>query len=131
MIKRKKTLLFLFLVVLLGVYFGYKYIYKEHRDIANEEVTYALKLADLDSAYSVDVDNANTKFLDQTIAVSGIVTTIDKNNNSAMLDGKINCNFQDVKNISLNSSIIVKGRFIGYDELLEEYRLDECTISKQ
>ena len=48
-----------------------------------------------------------------------------------MINNKIFCKFDNIVNkININDSIVVKGRCIGYDELLEEIKLDQCSIVK-
>jgi hypothetical protein len=32
--------------------------------------------------------------------------------------------------LKVNDSVTVKGRCIGFDDLLEEIKLDQCTIKK-
>jgi hypothetical protein len=47
-----------------------------------------------------------------------------------MIDDKMNVIFTDSipKNISENQTINVKGRFIGYDDILEEFKMDQVSI---
>ena len=78
------------------------------------------------------IDNskqAEYKYLNQTITVSGVITSFNTEN--IMINNKIFCKFDNIVNkININDSIVVKGRCIGYDELLEEIKLDQCSIVK-
>lgn len=128
MFKIKKAFLISFFVLCVIVYLGFKFIYKEHRDISKESAEYVLKLDDLNKDYSESFDNSNTKYLDKTIVISGMITHVDEINNTVMVDHKISCQFKENPNVVNNTIITIKGRFIGFDELLEEYKLDECSV---
>ena len=48
-----------------------------------------------------------------------------------MLDHGIYCqllNASDHKELTAGGEVKIKGRFIGYDDLLEEVKLDQCLI---
>ena len=113
----------------IGIYF---YIYQEHRDISAEDANFSLTVKDLQGEFTADAVGANAKYLDKTIEVSGLVTSIDMANHSIVLDEKLSAVFKDsvLGGIKLQNSIIVKGRFLGYDDLLEELKLDEASLSK-
>ncbi len=124
---KKIILVVLFLVVLVG---GYFYVYKEHRDIAKEEVSYEIAVPVLFSEYQYNESAANTKYLDKTIVVSGKVSSLNLETQSMVLDEKLFATFLDKipSTIEPNSQIKVKGRLIGYDSLLEEIKMDQCII---
>lgn len=123
---RKYLLLIVLLVIMI---IGYNYVYKEHRNIQSESPEHILTSAALISTFNSNISQAEKKYLNKTLEVSGIVSEI--NNNSLTLNGKIFCQFQNQikKHIILKDSIVIKGRCIGYDALLEEIKLDQC-ISK-
>ncbi len=116
-------------LVSIGLYF---YMYKDHRDVATEETKFVLTVKDLQAEFVSDAVAANAKYLDKTMEVSGIVTSIDMANHSIVLDEKLSAVFKDsiLGGIKLQNSIKVKGRFLGYDDLLEELKLDEASLSK-
>lgn len=124
---RKIILGVLFLLALIG---GYFYIYKEHRDIAKEEVSYEIAVPALFSEYQSNESTANTKYLDKTIVVSGKVSSLNMETQSIVLDEKLFSTFLDKipSTIKPNSQIRIKGRLIGYDSLLEEIKMDQCVI---
>lgn len=124
---KKIILLVFFLLVLVG---GYFYVYKEHRDIAKEEVSYDIAVPALFSEYQSKESAANAKYLDKTIVVSGKVSSLNKETQSLVLDEKLFAKFLDKmpNTIEPNSQIKVKGRLIGYDSLLEEIKMDQCII---
>lgn len=124
---KKIIFLVLFFLVLVG---GYFYIYKEHRDIATEEVSYDIAVPALFLEYQSNESAANAKYLDKTIVVSGKVSSLNKETQSMVLDEKLFATFLDKipNTIEPNSQIKVKGRLIGYDSLLEEIKMDQCII---
>jgi hypothetical protein len=129
---KKKILIAGILIVgllFVGIYF---YMYQEHRDISTEDANFSLTVKDLQAEFTADAVGANAKYLDKTIEVSGIVTSIDMGSHSVVLDEKLSAVFKDsvLGGIKLQNSIKVKGRFLGYDDLLEELKLDEASLSK-
>lgn len=129
--KKKILIAGILIIVLLsvGIYF---YMYQDHRDISSEEANFNLTVKDIQAEFTADVVSANAKYLDQTIEVSGIVTSIDIASHSVVLDEKLSAVFKDtvLGDIKLQNSIKIKGRFLGYDDLLEELRIDEASFSE-
>ena len=116
-------------LLLLGVYF---YMYQYHRDIETEEAKFVLTVKDLQSQFASDAVAANAKYLDKTIEVSGTITNIDQASHSLVLDEKLSAVFKDsvLGDIKLQSSVKIKGRLLGYDDLLEELKLDEASFAE-
>lgn len=126
--KNKSWFVFFFIVILIAS--AYIYIQKPHRDITNETVEFSISSDALLKEFLVNEANASAKFLDNTIVVYG--TLSENNNNFLVLDNKIYCNFEiEPPEISLNSTLTVKGRCIGFDVLLEQVKLDQCSILDQ
>ena len=49
-----------------------------------------------------------------------------------ILENTVFCLFtQKTKEKLINNKVTVKGKCIGYDELFQEVKLDQCTINKQ
>jgi hypothetical protein len=127
---KKKVILFFLLICIVS--FGvYSYLYKSHRNISDEKASYSLNTNQLIEEYSNDEDLANSTYLDKVISVSGKVTQINVKEKSITVDEKLSgLVINDLSQIKVNDSIIFKGRFIGYDELLEEVKMDQITIIK-
>jgi hypothetical protein len=64
--------------------------------------------------------------LNKTVQISGKVTNVV--DNVITLDEKVSCQLQVSKKVGVGSQIIIKGRVTGYDDLLEELKLDQCLI---
>jgi hypothetical protein len=117
-------------VVLLVLFFiVYKFVYKSHRNISDEESSFTVTSNQLIDAYAKDENAANAKFLDKTITVKGKISSLNEMDNSVTIDDKL-FGILNEKNTTLkiDDSITFKGRFIGYDELLEEVKMDQITI---
>ena len=120
-------------IVLLVLIFGaYNYIYKSHRDISSEEANYTVTVSSLNIEFKQSDSLTLIKYRDKTINLSGKITNIDIANKSIVIDEKMNAIFIDSipKTIALNQAIRVKGRFIDYDDLLEEFKMDQVSILK-
>jgi hypothetical protein len=121
------------LVVVIVLIFGaYNYIYQDHRNISSEEANYSVSVASLINELHVNDSLTLKKYRDKTIELSGKITTIDESTNSIVVDEKMNAVLTDSipKYIKINQCIKIKGRFIDYDDLLEEFKMDQVSILK-
>lgn len=120
--------LIVLIIAILVIVLGYNYLYKDHRDIKTEPVAFSLEAAELSSEFSLDPLASERKYLNKTIAVKGTVTENDMS--SITLDALVYCQFDNPLSteIQTNSLLKIKGRLIGYDDLLEQVKLDQCFI---
>ena len=127
MFKRKYIFISIGLLVL-SVMAIYNYMYKSHRDIAAEKPDFKIASKALAKEFSEDIKKATDRYIDKTIQVSGKVTEIESNNFT--LDEFVVCYTDSVTMLEakVNSSLHVKGRSIGYDELLGLVKLDQVSI---
>ncbi len=115
--------------ILLISYLGYNYIYQDHRDIETEAAQFAMTTKSLIQEFKENTAKAETKYLNKTIEISGNISEI--NLKDLTLDGYIFSSFNSELNrneLKINKTITIKGRCIGYDDLLEQVKLDQCTI---
>jgi hypothetical protein len=126
----KKKIIIVLLILLVAAFGVYKFIYKEHRDIASEDVTYSETVLQVFDAFQKDATKANAKYLDKTIQISGKITNIDSQNKMITVDEKLSARFTNSvpANLKPQNPVILKGRVVGYDDLLEEIQMDQCTI---
>lgn len=126
----KVKLILILLLFSLLAFLGYSYIYKAHRDISTENGIQIKSTEVLLSEFKKDENKANTIYLDKVIQVEGKITQIDSVQMFFTIDGTLFASFQkkDFKNIKPHSIVKIKGRFIGYDSLLEELKIDNCVI---
>ncbi len=128
---QKKITLISFLIIGVAVLIGYNYIYKDHRDISEEIATHKIEAVNFSSEFAGNPEEAERKYLNKIIEITGIVSEISSS--EITLNNGVFCSFletQNITNLSPGKQITIKGRCIGYDDLLEEIKLDQCTILK-
>ncbi|WP_460219579.1 OB-fold protein [Psychroserpens sp. MEBiC05023] len=115
-------------VIIIGIV-GYNYIYQDHRDVESETAEYTVLATDIAQQFSENLSIADTKYINVTIKISGKVSEIE--NNTITLEDKVFCQFTNSFNKTVNndSYLVIKGRVIGYDDLLEQVKLDQCIIN--
>lgn len=126
----KKKITLIFLVLFLIIIVVYRFVYKEHRDITTEKGAFTITAKDLFSEFQKNEVTANAKYLDKTIEVAGAISSLDFDSNSIVIDEKLFATFKDKIPLTfrVNSKVNIKGRFIGYDALMEELKMDQCVV---
>ncbi|WP_281336834.1 OB-fold protein [Flavobacterium eburneipallidum] len=126
----KKKILFGIVILLAISFFAYRYTYQDHRDISSEEATYVVSIPELKKEFWTNDSLALSKYQNQTIEVAATVTAIDSENKAVVLDNNLFATFTDSlpKAIISGKKLKIKGRFLGYDELLEEFKMDQSSI---
>ncbi len=122
--------LLLFFVFFIILYF---YLFQNHRDINSEIATFTVTTTTLNEDFKNDSAKANKKYLDQTIIVSGILTFFDLKSKSIIIDNTVYATFITKKfpSVKVGRTISIKGRFLGYDDLLEQFKVDQISIVQQ
>jgi len=126
--RKSKLLVAIVLLLIIGAWGIKKYVYKEHT-----------KIEDIKAAFVGNTDEFKTKMTSNSteiannsiVELEGIITELNHSEGSLMLDQTIFCQFKDIallKPLIINTHIHLKGRFIGYDDLLEEVKLDQCYL---
>ena len=124
-----KKKIILFIIVLAGFLIIINYIFPEHRSIETEKPLYSNEATLVFKEFIDNLTLAELKYLDQTIAVTGVITSLSSDN--LTINNRISCKFDSpVSGFSINDSIAIKGRCIGFDDLLEEIKLDQCSSIK-
>lgn len=126
----KKKILFGILIALVITIALYRYIYQKHRDISSEKATYTVSIPQLEKEFANNDSLALAKYQDQTIELTAQITAVDTKNKAVILEQKLFVTFNDSlpKTIISGKEINIKGRFLGYDELLEEFKMDQSSI---
>ena len=115
------------LIIVIVTFLGYHYIYQDHRDIESETAAFTFTAEDITNEFEINPSDAESKYLNKTIIISGIITEL--NSNQITINDKVFCQLNNAPNIlKTNQEVTLKGRFIGYDNLLEEIKLDQCYI---
>ncbi len=129
----KKIIIVLVSIIALALIGLYFYTYKSHRDISTEEADFTFNSSQLQSDFDANDSLFNAKYADKTMEIYGKITAIDLQNNAIMLDEKIAVTFTDSisDNSKISDSIYIKGRYVGFDDLLEEFKIDQAIIIKK
>ena len=129
---KKKIILIAVLIIAVSAVSLYFYMYKAHRDIASEKADYAVSVKQLQDDYTKSDTLFNQKYMDKTIEVYGKITGVDSAENGIVLDEKLSVTFNDStkKEVTVGKSIKIKGRLLTYDDILEEFRMDQASIIK-
>jgi len=125
--KRSKGVLIAVIIVLIGGVSVYKYMYKPHATIESLEVAFTGTSSDFLSKIQENADAWQNK----VVLLSGKITSTDAK--GITLNESMYCQFRDVAKLTglkTTQEIKIKGRIIGYDDLLEELKLDQCIIQK-
>ncbi len=131
--KRKKTAIViagLLLAVSAGIYLYYGVVFKEARNIESEMPDFSIAATKLLNDYNSNPEKADSLYLNKTIEITGKVTK--ETDSVVILENTVFCLFtQKTKDRLINSKVTVKGKCIGYDELFQEVKIDQCTINQQ
>lgn len=127
--KTKMIILIIILLIVAG-YFGFRHlVYGGARDLTKEETAFTVTSDSLVQEFTTHQDVANQKYLEKAVAVSGLVTEVDST--EITLNNTVICVMKEPVNQELtNKNIEIKGRVVGYDDLMGEVKLDECFITK-
>lgn len=128
----RKKIVVISIIILVLAFAGYKYMYKNHRDISSETVSFSVPVNEIYKSFQIDEKSANAKYLDKTIEIYGKITNIDLQSKIITVDEKLIARFTNniPDNLKQQDPITLKGRLTGYDDLLEEIQMDQCTIKQ-
>lgn len=128
----KKTILIILIVVIISLVGFFSYNYVMHggaRNLATEKTNFTVTSASITSEFVTNIDVANKKYLENAVAIKGKITA--SNGKEVILDGIVICSFKDQDlSIKKGQTVTVKGRIVGYDDLMGELKLDQCFIIK-
>ena len=97
-----------------------------------DRVAPSIELSSAELIYKFSMDNTSNKsnLSENNILLSGAVTTVKKS--ALIVDKKIFCKFKNgISDVKVGDTIKLLGKFIGYDELFQEYKLNDCSIVNQ
>lgn len=129
-LQMKRILLLLVIALIIVGTVGYFIVYKPHREISSEKPEFVVKVADIKKAFTTNDSIANLKYSDKTIAVSGTITAVDEASQTITIDGSLSAvlNSASAAGFTDDQQVSIKGRFVGYDDLLDELKMDQVTI---
>lgn len=126
----KKKLL-IFVIVVLGIAASvYFYAYKDHKDIAASEADFTLSVPVLQKEFAENDSVATVKYQNKVVQVKGVITNVDAESKSIVIDDKIYAQFDATlpTDLEVKKKVTLKGRFLAYDDLVEEFKMDQSSI---
>lgn len=132
--KKNKIIVGLIIVVIAGVlafpaiknYLVYSY---GKRDVQSEAAAFTISTKNIVAEFTANTEAANKKYLEKPVAVSGTITSV--NTKEVILDETVNCNLTAADaSLKEGQAVTIKGRVVGYDDLLGELKLDQCNLNK-
>lgn len=127
--RKKLKIILLFAVILIVGFLSYNYVMTGGaRDLEKETSQFSVSASDVFAEFSANGEIATKKYLNKAVEITGKVTNVT--DNVITLDGKVSCQLQVSEQVMLNSQVKIKGRVTGYDDLIEELKLDQCLVVK-
>ncbi len=118
------------LVLLSGLVIYEKVFNAKHREIFEEPTEFTISADDLQFYFADNQEIATKKYMDKVIETFGSVTEVG--DNTLVLEDKIQVYFlSDLKQeITVGDKLSIKGRCVGFDELLITVKMDQATTIK-
>ncbi len=123
--KKSSILLLLLALLLLGAFGVYKYAYQPHETTESRSVDYSGSATDFLSKIKSNPD----AWVNKAVELKGKVSAND--GKGITLNSAIFCQMRDdvsVSGLKKGAQVKLKGRVIGYDDLMEELKLDKCIL---
>ncbi|HQF47324.1 hypothetical protein C3L50_03620 [Flavobacterium alvei] len=124
----KKFRIILFSIAVVGIlsFTGYNYImHGGARNLSSEETAYTVSSKSIANEFATNIEMSNKKYLEKAIAIKGTITKIT--GTEVIIDNSIICNLKELDpSITKDQVITLKGRVVGYDDLMGELKLDQC-----
>lgn len=147
---KRKTILYSFItIVIIIVSLGYIVLNeynRKHKDVTDIPAAFTMNSDELIRIFSTDEKTANIKYLDKVIEVTGVVKSIDKDDNGSFTVvlgsqasmSSVRCSMDsshnpEAANLISNKEIRIKGICTGFnaDEMLgSDVILNRCAIKK-
>jgi hypothetical protein len=122
----KKAVIFIIVLLVTVSIITYLYVYKDHRDISNTTTFKSFTATELMHVFT-DANPENDKeVLDQVIEITGEITDLSKG--SITVNNNIFIILMEEESVQMDQLITIKGRCLGYDDLLEEIKIDQASL---
>ena len=102
----------------------------EHREIFTETTEFIVPAEDLQFHFATDETKATNKYIDKVVETHGTITEIASN--YVILENRVQVDFLNGIEQDANKGDIIniKGRCVGFDELLSLVKIDQATTIK-
>lgn len=107
-----------------------KVLNAKHREIFEEPTEFTLSADELQFYFADNQETATKKYMNRVIETHGSVTEIGTN--TLVLEDRVQVYFlNDLKqNTTVGDDVNIKGRCVGFDELLLLVKIDQATTIK-
>ena len=120
---KKNKLVTILSIIVLSIIISIKYIYQPHQKTEDLNTIFQGN----PQQFKHEILKEPSRYHNAIVEIKGKV--ISKGLNGIMLEESIYCAIKDSTIIEKNI-ITIKGRFIGYDDLMEEFKIDKCIIKE-
>jgi hypothetical protein len=102
----------------------------KHRNPSTEKAKFEMTAEAFSKAFKDNAVEANKQYINQAILIEGDITTIS---GVTVTLNNIACNIDStevvkIKDLKVGSKVKVQGLVVGYNDLMEEIALAQCTI---
>ena len=123
-----KKIILLITILAIGVLgiSGYYYImHGGERNLSTEDTAFCVTSNYIMKEFDSNIETANSKYLEKAIVINGTVTKV--NGTEVIIDKVIICHLKELDaTIQKGQKITLKGRVVGFDDLMGELNLDQC-----
>ncbi len=124
----KTKIIILITILATGVLGSTGYYYIMHggeRNLSTEDTAFCVTSNSIMKEFDSNIETANSKYLEKAIVIKGIVTKV--NGNQVIIDNVVICHLKELDvTIQKGQKITLKGRVVGFDDLMGELNLDQC-----
>lgn len=130
MSKKVGIIVIVFIIIGLIGFAAYKYVmHGGERNLSSENTDFEVSSKNITAEFTANIEAANKKYLEKAVAITGTVTAIS--GSEVTLDKTIVCTLKiSDPLIKIDQKVTVKGRVVGYDDLMGELKLDQCFVIK-
>ncbi|CAM1365118.1 hypothetical protein [Tenacibaculum xiamenense] len=125
-LKKNKGVLLISIILVISFWGVFQYVFQAPKQIEAMEVLYSGTSKNFINL----LDKNPLKWNNKPIALSGKITELVENN--FIMDGFVFCQLKETHEVKslpkLNDEITIKGIVVGYDELLNELKINQCII---
>jgi hypothetical protein len=126
LLRKSKIILTISLIIIssLIIRYTYNYVFASSKEVT--EIIPEFKGHAYEFNYQV-TDNIS-EWIGKVVQISGFITEV--NNDGIILNESIYCQLdkRSINEEKTNESVIIKGVFVGFDELLMEMKINQCII---
>jgi hypothetical protein len=102
----------------------------KHRNPSTEKAKFEMTAEAFSKAFKDNAADANKQYINQAVLIEGDITTIS---GVTVTLNNIACNIDSteagkIKDLKVGSKVKVQGLVVGYNDLMEEIALAQCTI---